>query len=132
MLERLRQRIFNPHEAGSSRCSVRANETVRAAKTSFTDLFPGELAQPYCCLRYRAISETVTGTEEVAMKTPLALRIDPEVLAAARACARRDNRTLTNFIETALRHRIAEMTSDPIASGGQARPEQTTRLLRDL
>ncbi|MCJ2119535.1 hypothetical protein MKK65_23705 [Methylobacterium sp. J-001] len=43
------------------------------------------------------------------MKTPIALRIDPELLAAARECARQDNRTLTNFIETALRQRIAEV-----------------------
>lgn len=51
------------------------------------------------------------------MKTPLALRIDPTVLAAARECARQDNRTLTNFIETALRQRIAEMTPDHPARG---------------
>ena len=51
------------------------------------------------------------------MKTPLALRIDPNVLAAARECARQDNRTLTNFIETALRQRIAEMTPDHPARG---------------
>ena len=51
------------------------------------------------------------------MKTPLALRLDPEVLAAARECARRDNRTLTNFVETALRQRIAEMALAPGARG---------------
>lgn len=73
----------------------------------------------------------MTCTDEVAMKTPLALRIDPEVLAAARACARRDNRTLTNFIETALRHRIAEMTVDPIIQG-RVHSGQTTRAPRDL
>jgi len=43
------------------------------------------------------------------MKKPLALRIDPVLLAAARECARRDNRTLTNFIETVLRRRVEEM-----------------------
>lgn len=41
------------------------------------------------------------------MKKPLAIRIDPEVLEAARVCARQDNRTLTNLIETLLRQRIA-------------------------
>ncbi|NEU14678.1 hypothetical protein G3T14_21600 [Methylobacterium sp. BTF04] len=43
------------------------------------------------------------------MKKPLALRIDPDLLVAARECARRDNRTLTNFIETVLRRRVEEM-----------------------
>ena len=43
------------------------------------------------------------------MKKALALRIEPDLLTAARECARRDNRTLTNFIETALRDRIAHM-----------------------
>lgn len=69
--------------------------------------------------------------EKVAMKTPLALRIDPEVLAAARACARLDNRSLTNFIETALRQRIAAMTSDA-APRGQRAIGQTRELPIDL
>ncbi|WP_267358568.1 MULTISPECIES: hypothetical protein [unclassified Methylobacterium] len=43
------------------------------------------------------------------MKKPLAIRIDADLLAATRDCARRDNRTLTNFIETALRRRVEEM-----------------------
>ena len=51
----------------------------------------------------------------MALKTPLALRIDPELLAAARECARLDNRSLANFIETALRQRIAAMTPDAAA-----------------
>ena len=36
------------------------------------------------------------------MKQPLSVRIDSDLLAAARNCARQGNRTLTNFIETAL------------------------------
>jgi len=43
------------------------------------------------------------------LKKPLAIRIDADLLAATRDCARRDNRSLTNFIETALRRRIEEM-----------------------
>lgn len=43
------------------------------------------------------------------LKKPLAIRIDADLLAATRACARRDNRSLTNFIETALRFRVEEM-----------------------
>ena len=45
------------------------------------------------------------------MKQPLAIRIDADLLAAARECARRDNRTLTNFIETVLRRRIDEIAN---------------------
>lgn len=43
------------------------------------------------------------------MKKPLAIRIDADLLAAVRDSARRDNRSLTNFIETALRRRVEEM-----------------------
>ncbi|MCJ2061063.1 DUF6364 family protein [Methylobacterium sp. J-048] len=45
------------------------------------------------------------------MRRPLAIRIDGEVLAAAKLCARQDNRTLTNLIETLLRERIAASPS---------------------
>ncbi|MCJ2080185.1 hypothetical protein [Methylobacterium sp. J-090] len=43
------------------------------------------------------------------MKKPLAIRIDADLLANVRDCARHDNRTLTNFIETVLRRRVEEM-----------------------
>ncbi|MCJ2092070.1 MULTISPECIES: YlcI/YnfO family protein [unclassified Methylobacterium] len=65
------------------------------------------------------------------MKTPIALRIDPEILAAARECARQDNRTLTNFIETALRQRIAEKTSALVARGRDC-TQQIRERPRDL
>lgn len=51
------------------------------------------------------------------MKHPLSLRIDADLLAAARDCARQDNRTLTNFIETTLIARIAAMTQDRAGRG---------------
>ena len=50
------------------------------------------------------------------MKQPLSLRIDADLLAAARDCARQDNRTLTNFIETALITHIAAMTANRVDS----------------
>ncbi|MCJ2033379.1 YlcI/YnfO family protein [Methylobacterium sp. J-068] len=53
------------------------------------------------------------------MKKPLALRIEPDLLDAARECARRDNRSLTNFIETALRDRIARLTPVGALQGQQ-------------
>lgn len=37
------------------------------------------------------------------MKQPLALRIQSDLLAAVRRCAAEENRTVTNFIETALK-----------------------------
>ena len=39
-------------------------------------------------------------------KTPVTVRLHPELLAEVRQSAARDNRSLTNFIETALRERI--------------------------
>lgn len=41
------------------------------------------------------------------MKTPITVRIEAELLAKVRRCAREENRTLTNFIETVLRQRVA-------------------------
>jgi hypothetical protein len=40
------------------------------------------------------------------MKQAITVRIDPELLALARLCAKQENRTLTNFLETALKQRI--------------------------
>ena len=40
------------------------------------------------------------------MKQAITVRIDPELLASARACAKEENRTLTNFLETALKERV--------------------------
>jgi hypothetical protein len=40
------------------------------------------------------------------MKQPITIRLDPELLAAARICAKEENRTLTNFLETALKERF--------------------------
>jgi len=40
------------------------------------------------------------------MKTPITVRIEARLLAEARQCARGENRSLTNFIETVLRERI--------------------------
>lgn len=42
------------------------------------------------------------------MKRSLTVRLDPELLAAARQCARGQNRTLTNFLETIIRRHVAE------------------------
>ena len=53
------------------------------------------------------------------MKTPITVRIEAELLDAARRCAREENRTLTNFIETLLRQRVNASTHGsalPVAS----------------
>lgn len=41
------------------------------------------------------------------VKQPLALRIEAGLLAAVRRCASEENRSLTNFIETVLKARVA-------------------------
>jgi len=40
------------------------------------------------------------------IKKPVTVRLNPDLLAEVRQSAARDNRSLTNFIETALRERI--------------------------
>lgn len=40
------------------------------------------------------------------LKTPVTVRLNPDLLAEVRQSAARDNRSLTNFIETALRERV--------------------------
>jgi len=42
------------------------------------------------------------------MRTPITVRVEAGLLAAARRGATQENRTLTNFIETALRCRMQE------------------------
>lgn len=43
------------------------------------------------------------------MRKAVTLRLEPEVLAEARNCARTENRTLTNFIETLVKQRISAL-----------------------
>lgn len=57
------------------------------------------------------------------MKTPITVRIDPELLIAARRCAVQENRTLTNLIETVLKHWIDERA--PLDASAQAVRDQT-------
>ena len=42
------------------------------------------------------------------MRKSITMRFDPELLAKARLQAARENRTLTNFIETVVRQRVAD------------------------
>jgi predicted HicB family RNase H-like nuclease len=39
-------------------------------------------------------------------KTPVTVRLNPDLLEKVRASAAKDNRSLTNYIETALRQRV--------------------------
>jgi hypothetical protein len=41
------------------------------------------------------------------MKQAISVRIDPALLARARRCAKQENRTLTNFLETVLKERLS-------------------------
>jgi hypothetical protein len=61
------------------------------------------------------------------MKAPLTIRLDQDLLATARVAARRDSRTLTNFIEVALRKQLGlaalgDGLADLVADGGEAAP----------
>jgi hypothetical protein len=47
------------------------------------------------------------------MKRPIALRIEAGLLAAVRRCAAEENRSLTNFIETVLKARVAGRPRPP-------------------
>jgi hypothetical protein len=48
------------------------------------------------------------------MKQAIAIRIDPELLVRARQCAKQENRTLANRIETVLKERLEALKSPPI------------------
>jgi hypothetical protein len=52
------------------------------------------------------------------MRKPITMRFDPDLLAQARLRAARENRTLTNFIETVVRERVGDSppTARPSAS----------------
>jgi hypothetical protein len=58
------------------------------------------------------------------LKKPVTVRLNPDLLAEVRQSAARDNRSLTNYIETALRERING------ASRGQG-PSGSVRVFED-
>jgi predicted transcriptional regulator len=47
------------------------------------------------------------------MKTAITVRLDPNLLEAVRIGAERENRTLTNFIATALKERLQSDLEQP-------------------
>jgi hypothetical protein len=55
------------------------------------------------------------------MKQPLTLRIEPDLLDATRWCAAKENRSLTNFVETALKARIESRHGWPLRAVDGAR-----------
>jgi hypothetical protein len=58
------------------------------------------------------------------VKTPVTVRLNPDLLAEVRQSAERDNRSLTNYIETALRERIN-------GTAPARRPAVSPRALKD-
>jgi hypothetical protein len=62
------------------------------------------------------------------MKQAITIRIDPDLLATARVRAREENRTLTNFLETALKHVIDPPSISPRSS--LISPDQHTERTR--
>ena len=53
------------------------------------------------------------------MKTAITVRVEAALLIEARRCACLENRTLTNFIETLLQRRIAELATVTDGAGVQ-------------
>jgi hypothetical protein len=51
------------------------------------------------------------------MRSPITLRLDADLLAAARVEAKRDSRTLTNLIEVALKRHLAGAGTDRLGPG---------------
>lgn len=54
------------------------------------------------------------------LKIPITVRIHPDLLGRVRMCAKQDNRTLTNFIETALHERV-RLKSTGTAAGNASK-----------
>ena len=54
------------------------------------------------------------------MKTAITVRVDTALLVETRRCARLENRTLTNYIETLLQRRIAELATMSDGAGTQS------------
>lgn len=59
-------------------------------------------------------------------KIPMAIRIDPDVMAAAEELARRQNRSLANLVETILRQQC-EAVGVPIGEQPAARSRRRHR-----
>lgn len=58
------------------------------------------------------------------MKTPVTLRLDPDLLAAARVEAERDSRTLTNLLELAIKRYLGARDAVPVSNVAGAAPLQ--------
>jgi hypothetical protein len=54
------------------------------------------------------------------MRKPITMRFDPELLTQARRQAARENRSLTNFIETVVRERVTDTSPAFSASDAAA------------
>ena len=61
------------------------------------------------------------------MRKTITMRFDPDLLAKARLQAARENRTLTNFIETVVRQRVTDASAAPGPSDPTAEPSSTSR-----
>jgi hypothetical protein len=64
-----------------------------------------------------AFCAAISGIADVkrhTMKHAITIRIDPELLEQARTCAKQENRTVTNFIETILKERIGVLMPSPV------------------
>ncbi len=58
------------------------------------------------------------------MKTAITVRLDPDLLEAVRMGAERENRTLTNFVATALKERLRPELEKPRDIGSRKSTKQ--------
>lgn len=62
-------------------------------------------------VKYRVLQKAypvdTKAMEAIRLKTAITVRVNSELLAAVRACAKHENRTLTNFIETVLLAKVS-------------------------
>jgi hypothetical protein len=61
------------------------------------------------------------------LKTPITVRIDPLLLEQVRLNAERDNRSVTNYIETALRQLLAKTSTEHRRRSRQPRATNNSR-----
>jgi hypothetical protein len=57
------------------------------------------------------------------LKTPITVRVDETLLEAVRKCAEQENRSLTNYIETALKDRIGQYLASQMPGKGAQQPK---------
>ena len=102
-------RFSRPHQS----CEICRVLAMRMRVFSPQEIFRRKLyiLEPTGCIAVdcsKQFSCTPIANSRPSMKRAVTFRLDPDLLTAARNCAKEENRTLTNFIETLLKQHIAK------------------------